>query len=90
MTPTPARTHLATYRKKTNRLSAVLMLVWVVVSFVMPFYARELNWPFFDWPFGFWMAAQGSILIYIVIVVVYAYRMNKLEDDYQQADDSQT
>jgi putative solute:sodium symporter small subunit len=90
MTPTPSRAHLGIYRKKNNWLSAVLMLVWVVVSFVIPFYARELSWPFFDWPFGFWMAAQGSILIYIVIVVVYAYYMNKLDDQYRQANDTQT
>jgi len=85
---TPPRDRLTTHRKKTNRMSLVLMLVWGVVSFVIPMYARDLDFLFFDWPFSFWMAAQGSILIYMIIVVVYAYRMNKLDDQYHQSDDT--
>ena len=86
---TPPRDRLAHYRKTTRRLSWVLMGVWCVVSFVIPIFARDLHFLFFDWPFSFWMAAQGSILIYMLIVVVYAYRMNKLDDQYHQSDDTQ-
>lgn len=85
----PTRERLAPYRKATRRLLWLLMMIWVGVSFVIPIFARDLDFLFFDWPFSFWMAAQGSILIYILIVVVYAYRMNKLDDQYHQSDDTQ-
>jgi putative solute:sodium symporter small subunit len=89
MSHVPDRAHRLRYRQTHTRLSVVLMLIWFVVSFVIPFYAREWAFPFMNWPFSFWMAAQGSILIYIMIVVVYAYRMNRLDDQYQTTDDSQ-
>ncbi|RYF71097.1 MAG: DUF4212 domain-containing protein, partial [Comamonadaceae bacterium] len=31
-----------------------------------------------DWPFGYWMAAQGSVLAFIAIVVFYAIAMKRL------------
>jgi len=33
-------------------------------------------------PLGFWMAQQGSILCFVILLVVYAYQMNKLDDRY--------
>jgi putative solute:sodium symporter small subunit len=90
MTPTPQRSRLATYRKSSSRMAWGLMSVWAVVSFVIPFYARELSFLFFDWPFSFWMAAQGSIFIYLLIVVFYARRMNKLDAQYHSDHDTPT
>lgn len=72
------------YRRSHWRLSVSLMLVWLVVSFVTPFFARELSFELLGWPFSFWMAAQGAILIYLVIVVLYARHMNRLDDEYKQ------
>jgi len=33
-------------------------------------------------PFGFWMAHQGSIYIFVVLIFVYAYLMNRLDKEY--------
>jgi putative solute:sodium symporter small subunit len=33
--------------------------VWFVVTFVVAYFARDLNFNFFGWPFSFWVAAQG-------------------------------
>lgn len=84
MSPTEKRQRTEHYRRSHWRLSVLLMLVWFVVSFVAPFFARELSFKFFNWPFSFWMAAQGAILIYLAIVVVYAIHMNRLDDEYKQ------
>jgi putative solute:sodium symporter small subunit len=84
MTPTERRIRSGQYRRSHIRLSVALMVVWGLVSFVLPFYARELSFVFLGWPFSFWMAAQGAILVYLAIVVVYAYRMNRLDDHHQQ------
>lgn len=76
---------LRRHRRLTARLSVGLLLVWGLVSFVVPFYARELSWTVGGWPLSFWMAAQGSIVIYIVIVAVYANVMDRLDNRYQEA-----
>ena len=62
------------------RLTAVLLGIWFVVSFVLIFFARDLNFSFFGWPFSFWVAAQGALLVYAVITWFYARRMSRLDD----------
>ena len=62
------------------RLTAVLLGAWFFVSFVLIFFARDLNFSFFGWPFSFWVAAQGALLVYAVITWFYARRMSRLDD----------
>ena len=56
-----------------------LLLLWAVVSFVVVFHARDWSFTVAGWPFGYWMAAQGGVLVFIVIVVVYAVFMNAMD-----------
>lgn len=65
--------------QKKRILTTVLLLVWLVVSFGPSFFARDLTVMVGGWPLYFWMAAQGSILMFISIVVVYAWLMNRWE-----------
>jgi putative solute:sodium symporter small subunit len=60
------------YWVQTRRLTAVLLLAWFVVTFVGTYFARELRYSFLGWPFSFYMAAQGSLIVYLLIVYVYA------------------
>ena len=51
----------------------MLLFVWFVVTFVEAWYARELNQiTFLGFPFGFYMSAQGSLIIYVLIIWIYA------------------
>jgi putative solute:sodium symporter small subunit len=70
------------YWRKNLRLTAVLLLVWFVVSFVVTYYARELDFVFLGWPFSFWMAAQGSLLLYGLIIAYYAWAMDRLDREH--------
>ena len=63
-------------------LSAVLMVIWFVATFVVAYFARELNFIFFGWPFSFYMVAQGSLIVYCLIIWFYAYYMNRLDKAY--------
>ncbi len=76
MPETPIRQR---YWRKTLKLTAALLLVWFVVSFVVSYFARELDFSFLGWPFSFWMAAQGSLLVYGLIIAGYAWAMNRLD-----------
>jgi putative solute:sodium symporter small subunit len=37
--------------------------------------ARDLDFAFFGWPFSFWVAAQGGVIVFVVLLAVYARRM---------------
>ena len=60
-------------------LKAILLAVWVVVSFGACFFARDLQLLAGDWPLGYWMAAQGAVLMFMLIVVVYCGAMDRFE-----------
>lgn len=59
-------------------LKAVLLAVWAVAGFAFCFFARDLQFKVGPWPFDFWMAAHGSVLIFIAIVALYASVMKRL------------
>lgn len=65
---------------RLNRLFTVgLLLTWVLVTFLVPYHARALNFEFFGWPFSFWVAAQGTLLVYLLLVGLYAAVMSRLD-----------
>ena len=71
------------YWRKNLVYTAILLLVWFIVTFVEAWFARELNQiTFFGFPFGFYMSAQGSLAIYVAIIGIYAYLMGKLDKEY--------
>ncbi len=70
------------YWSRNLRITAILLAIWFVVTFVVGFYARELNFNFFGWPFSFYMAAQGSLIVYVGIIFFYARYMNQLDLEY--------
>ena len=71
------------YWHKNLVITAVLMLIWFIATFVVGWYARELNnVTFLSFPLGFYMAAQGSLIIYVIIIWYYARYMNRLDVEY--------
>jgi putative solute:sodium symporter small subunit len=64
-----------------------LLAIWFVVSFVVSYFARDLDFNFFGWPFSFWMAAQGALIIYVVLIGYYAKAMNKLDQEHGFAEE---
>ena len=67
------------YWRKNRVVTALLLLVWFFVTFGVSYFARFLNFRFFGWPFSFWMGAQGSLLVYGLIIGFYAWYMNRLD-----------
>jgi putative solute:sodium symporter small subunit len=71
------------YWHKNLVITGILLFIWFVVTFVMGFYARELNQiNFFGWPLAFYMSAQGSLIIYVILIWYYARYMNNLDRVY--------
>lgn len=71
------------YWRRNLRITTVLMSIWFVVTFIVAYFARELSsFIFFGWPFSFWMAAQGALIVYCVLIWYYARTMNRLDHEY--------
>jgi putative solute:sodium symporter small subunit len=71
------------YWRKNLVITAILLAVWFIVTFVEGWYARELNSiSFLGFPLGFYMSAQGSLAIYVAIIGFYAWYMRKLDLEY--------
>ncbi len=66
-------------------LHAGLLTLWFVASFGVVFFAHDLQFVVANWPVGFWFAAQGSVLIFIGIVAVFAWVANRREVQLQPA-----
>ncbi|WP_423456017.1 DUF4212 domain-containing protein [Ottowia sp. VDI28] len=60
-------------------LRVLLLVVWAVASFGVSWFARDLQQVVAGWPFNFWFAAQGAVLVFLGIVVVYAIVKNREE-----------
>lgn len=75
------------YWTKNVRLTAILMAIWFVVTYVVGYFAREFNEiTVFGFPLGFYMGAQGSLIIYVIMIFYYARHMNKLDKEYDVAE----
>lgn len=74
------------YWRKNLVVTASLLMVWFAVTFGVSYFARALSFTFFGWPFSFWVGAQGSLLVYCLIVGFYAWYMNRLDTAHDAVD----
>lgn len=71
------------YWRRTRRLTFSLLLLWVGITFGCNWFAPELNAiSFAGFPFGFYMAAQGGMLLYLLLIGYYNWRMRKLDAEF--------
>ena len=68
-------------RRKTSRVGWGLLCMWAVGSFGWIPFARDLSFRFGDWTFNFWMAAQGSVLLFLLLTVLNAWLVNRWEKE---------
>lgn len=67
------------YWRRNLLLTSGLLVLWGLVTFAVAYFARDLSFDFFGWPFAFWVAAQGAPALYVLIIAVYARTMDRLD-----------
>jgi len=71
------------YWQRNLRLVALLLLVWFAVSFgagiLLVDVLDRVRIPGTGFKLGFWMAQQGSLVVFVVLIFVYARRMDRIE-----------
>jgi len=84
ITPERARA----YWGATSRLMWIMLAIWFVASFVVHIFAPSLNGiRILGFPLGFYMAAQGSLIIFVVMLFWFARRQNRIDEEYGVAED---
>lgn len=82
--PTPA--HHRAYWRRNIRYVAALLAVWFVVSYGFGILLAEplnrITIPGTGLPLGFWFAQQGSIYVFVVLIFVYVWLMNRLDREF--------
>lgn len=72
------------YWKENIRILTILLSIWFVVSFLMSVVFVDLldNIRIGGFKLGFWMAQQGSIYVYVILIFVYLKLMDDLDHKY--------
>jgi putative solute:sodium symporter small subunit len=72
------------YWRYNVRLTTILLIIWFVVTYIISgVMAGWLNqFTIIGFPLGYYMAAQGSLAIFVIEIAVYAYLMNKKDREY--------
>ncbi len=76
------------YWQRTSALMWTMMALWVVFSFVVHFFASALNSiVILGFPLGFYMAAQGSLIVFVVMLFVFARKQDSIDHEEGVAED---
>jgi putative solute:sodium symporter small subunit len=75
------------YWQKNLNVTGALLVIWFLVTFGVAFFARELTFNFFGWPFSFWVGAQGALVVYMILIWYYARTMNRLDQEHNVAEE---
>jgi len=86
--PTPSE---AEYWKRNVRLVLTLLAVWFVVSYgagiLFVDQLDRFQIPGTGFPLGFWFAQQGSIYVFVILIFVYVWRMNRMDREFGVGED---
>jgi len=76
------------FNRKVRRLTWCCLCIWAVVTLMPILGARRVTTELWGWPFNFWMAAQGCVLVYLALVVGFAWQVNRWEAELPDDEDS--
>lgn len=71
------------YWKANVRLIITLLAIWFVVAYIPPLLINQLNSIVIaGFPLGYYMGSQGSLIVFVVLIFYYAFRMNQLDSQF--------
>ena len=77
-----------THWRRTRSLMWVTLAIWFVFSFLVHWFADALNGAsFLGFPLGFYMAAQGSLVVFVVLIFWFARAQDRIDRECGMAED---
>ena len=77
------------YWKATLKLLLTVLAVWFVVGYVLAIILAPAlnNIMLGGYPFGFWMAQQGSMYIFVALIFIFARAQGKIDEKFDVHED---
>lgn len=76
--------HASAYWKENVRYLFILLTIWFVVSYGAGILFKDAldSIRLGGFKLGFWFAQQGSIYVFVILIFVYIWLMNRLDKKY--------
>ena len=72
---------------KTRTLTIVVLVLWAIFSFVLPWNAQALNsMKFLGFPLGFYFVAQGSLIAFVLLIAGQNWLQDKIDDEFDMGE----
>jgi len=73
------------YWNKNLKYIGILMSIWFIVSFGCGILLKDVldNYQLGGFKLGFWFAQQGAIYVFVLLIFVYVFLMNRLDKDFE-------
>jgi putative solute:sodium symporter small subunit len=67
---------------RTRSLTIGVLIVWFIFSFVIPWFAGDLNaFSFIGFPLGYYMIVQGSLIVFVVLIFFQNWKQDQIDDE---------
>jgi putative solute:sodium symporter small subunit len=74
--------------RRTRNLMTVHLVIWFIFSYVVHWFAVPLNnISFFGWPLGYYFAAQGSLIVFVVQLFTFNRQQHAIDEQFGVAED---
>jgi len=92
MASSPRQSDTEEHWKKTTRLMLTHLGIWFFFGYIIHLFVKPLNTiiiPVLGFPLGFYMAAQGSLIIFVVMLFVFARQQNRIDREFGMAEEDE-
>lgn len=73
----------AAHWRRTRNLTFLVLGIWFIFAFVVHFFAAWLNaWSFMGFPLGYYLAVQGSLAVFVVLIFIQNWRQDAIDDEF--------
>jgi putative solute:sodium symporter small subunit len=76
--------------KRTTNLMLAHLFIWFFFGYIIHMFVNVLNQftvPILKFPLGFYMAAQGSLIVFVVMLFVFAWQQDRIDRQHGVAED---
>ena len=76
--------------EKTRSLMILVLALWFIFSIVIHWFAKDLNgMSFLGFPVGYYMAVQGSLIIFVILIFFLNWRQDAIDEEFGFAGDNE-
>jgi putative solute:sodium symporter small subunit len=73
----------AAHWRRTRSLTVLVLIVWAIFALAIHWFATPLNGiTFIGFPLGYYMAAQGSLIVFVLLIFFQNWRQDAIDDEF--------